>query len=94
MAKRAEAIYEARIRTLVEKEHFGKVISIDVNSGDYEIAEGQDDQLGAIDASHRSRRPRCSLVPMARARWGFVVPAARDAGMRASGGYRLALEAA
>ncbi len=38
VAERAKAIYEARIRPLVEREHFVKVVSIDVNGGDYEVA--------------------------------------------------------
>ena len=47
-AERATQIYEERIRPLVEKEHFGKVISIDADSGDYEIANGHDDEVPAL----------------------------------------------
>ena len=57
MAARAEAIYEARIRPLVEAEHFGKVVSIDVESGDYEVAADRDDRWPAL-ARLRARHAR------------------------------------
>ena len=37
IARRGQAIYESRIRALVEAEHAGKFLVLDVNSGDYEI---------------------------------------------------------
>ena len=40
IARRGEEIYAARLRDVLEKEHHGKVVIIDVESGDYEI--GQD----------------------------------------------------
>ena len=59
VAERAKAIYESRIRPLVEGEHFGKVVSIDVESGDYEVAADRDDRWPAL-ARLRGRhgRPR------------------------------------
>ena len=48
-ASLASRIYEERIRPLVEEEHFGKVVSIDVNSGDYEIARDRQDRWPALD---------------------------------------------
>ena len=47
-AERATQIYEDRIRPLVEKDHFGKALSIDVNSGDYEIAADNADEANAF----------------------------------------------
>lgn len=37
IARRGQEIYESRIRALVEAEHKGKFLVLDVNSGDYEI---------------------------------------------------------
>ena len=50
---RGEQIYEEQIRHLVEPRENGKFIAIDVESGDYEVAEEE------LDASHRlkARRP-------------------------------------
>ena len=48
VAERAKAIYEGRIRPLVEAEHFGKVVSIDVESGDYEVAADPTDEVDAL----------------------------------------------
>ncbi len=38
-ARLGEAIYEQDIKTQVEADHHGKVIAIDVDSGDYAIAD-------------------------------------------------------
>ena len=48
VAERAKAIYESRIRPLVEEAHFGKVVSIDVESGDYEVARDDADEIPAL----------------------------------------------
>ncbi len=53
VAERAKAIYEAHIRPRVEGEHFGKVLSIDVESGDYEIAADRDDRWPALERLRR-----------------------------------------
>lgn len=37
IARRGQAIYESRIRALVEAEHKGEFLVLDVDSGDYEI---------------------------------------------------------
>jgi hypothetical protein len=40
ITKRAEELYENKIRLLVEKtENIGKIISINVDTGEYEIAD-------------------------------------------------------
>lgn len=59
-ATRATRIYEERIRPLVEKEHFGKVISIDAESGDYEIErEGEDwfESVRRLRERHSAPKP-------------------------------------
>ncbi len=48
VADRATRIYEERIRPLVEGEHFGRVVSIEANSGDYEIALSNADEVPAL----------------------------------------------
>lgn len=35
--ERGKAVYESRIKSLVEPEHIGKYIAINVETGDYEI---------------------------------------------------------
>jgi hypothetical protein len=37
IGERGQAMYESRIRALVERDHFGKYLVIDVETGDYEI---------------------------------------------------------
>lgn len=37
IVRRGEAIYESRIRPLVETEHFGRYLVIDIETGEYEI---------------------------------------------------------
>ena len=59
VAEQGKAIYEARIRHLVEGEHFGKVVSIDVDSGDYEVAADRDDRWPALERLRgRHERPQ------------------------------------
>lgn len=48
VADKATRIYEERIRPLVEQEHFGKALSIEAESGDYEIAQDNADEVGAL----------------------------------------------
>ena len=50
---RAKRIYEEQIKDLVEPEHNGKFIVIDIETGDYEIDE---DDLSAEDRLEK-RRP-------------------------------------
>jgi hypothetical protein len=38
-AKRGHEIYENRIRSLVAVEHDGKIVAIDIETGEFEIAE-------------------------------------------------------
>src|SRR2546423_5103729 len=45
-AKRGTALYEQQVRKLVEKDHNGKIVAIDVDSGEFEVA---DDTLSAAD---------------------------------------------
>ena len=48
IARRAEELYEREIRAKVEDANIGRVIVIDVESGDYEIAADH------LTASHRA----------------------------------------
>jgi len=60
IAERGRAIYETRIRQLVEREHVGKYLVIDVDSGDYEI------DANHLAASNRAaaRHPNAPLYAM------------------------------
>jgi hypothetical protein len=54
IGRRGQEIYEQRLRALVETEdNVGKIISIDVESGDYEIA----DDLLSAGRRLQQRRP-------------------------------------
>lgn len=53
VARRAKEIYEREIRVGVEPEHAGRYLAVDVESGDYEIA---DEALAATRAL-RGRKP-------------------------------------
>ncbi len=40
IGRRGQEIYESRLRALLEtEENIGKIVSIDIDSGDYEIAD-------------------------------------------------------
>ena len=52
IGERGKAIYESRIRTLVEREHFGKYLVIDIETGEYEIDED------LLSASHGAAAKR------------------------------------
>ena len=45
-ARRGSEIYEHRIRPVVESENKGRIVAIDIDTGDYEVA---DDVLRATD---------------------------------------------
>jgi len=62
IARRAKDLYERRVRRKVEAEgaNEGRFLAIDVESGDYEIA---DDALGA-SAGLRRRRPDATVYLM------------------------------
>lgn len=52
-AEMAEKIYTSTIKPKVDPTHFGRVVAIDVDSGDYEIA----DDSREASMSLRARRP-------------------------------------
>jgi hypothetical protein len=61
MGRMGRELYEARIRKLVEtEENLGKIISIDVETGDYEIG---DSALSSSDAI-LERKPDAQLYGM------------------------------
>ena len=45
-ARRGEAIYEERVKPQVEKGNLGRIVAIDVHTGDFEVG---DDTLAASD---------------------------------------------
>lgn len=58
IGRRGQKIYEERLRPLVEtQENIGKIISIDIESGDYEI----DNDLIKAGDRLRSRHPNAVL---------------------------------
>lgn len=58
IGRRGQEIYESRLRTLLEtQENIGKIVSIDVDSGDYEIA----DDLLAAGRRLQQRRPDAQM---------------------------------
>ncbi|OUC13995.1 MAG: hypothetical protein B0A82_14520 [Alkalinema sp. CACIAM 70d] len=46
VARRGKALYEAQVRSQVEPEFIGKVVAIDINSGEFAIGENS---LNAAD---------------------------------------------
>lgn len=46
-AQRGQAIYEQRVRPLVEADHRGDIVAIDIETGDYELADT------TLDAANR-----------------------------------------
>ena len=58
IGERGQAIYESRLRILLETdENIGKIVSIDVNTGDYEIA----DELVAAGRHLQQRHPNALM---------------------------------
>ena len=45
-ARRGQAIYEQRVRSQVEKGNIGRIVAIDIETGEFEVA---DDPLAASD---------------------------------------------
>jgi len=46
-ARRGDRLYETQIRPIVESENHGRIVAIDIETGDYELA---DDILSATNA--------------------------------------------
>ena len=68
--------YEKDIRPLVEEEHNGKLLVLDVETGDYEIDR---EAIGAFDRL-KARRPNC--VP-------FIVRVGHRAAYRLGGRFKV-----
>lgn len=45
-AKRGNEIYESQVRSQVEKDNYGKIVAIDIETGAFEVAE---DTIAATD---------------------------------------------
>lgn len=56
-ARRGTALYEQRVRSQVEADNHGRIVALDVDSGDFEVAED------TITASQRllDRRPDAQI---------------------------------
>ena len=52
ITKRGKAIYETQLKTLLEPEHIGKFLVIDVETGEYEI--GENDLAVSQSAYHKN----------------------------------------
>jgi hypothetical protein len=55
--RRGQVLYEQNIRDHVEAEHRGKMLVVDIDTGDYEI---DSDAIAALDRA-KSRHPDASL---------------------------------
>ena len=60
IVERGQAIYESRIRPLVERDHFGEYLVIDVETGAYEI---DSDHLAASNRA-AAKHPNALLFAM------------------------------
>lgn len=56
-SRRGKALYEGRIKPLVEAGNKGKIVAIDIDSGDYAVA---DSTMAASDAL-RARQPDAQI---------------------------------
>lgn len=56
VGERGRAIYREKVRPLVYPQETGKVVAIDVRTGDYEISADQWDEVAAMDRL-KERRP-------------------------------------
>jgi hypothetical protein len=54
IASRGQAIYDEKIRHLVEPAEKGKLVVIDVDSGDYEVDSNHAAAVGRLNARHPS----------------------------------------
>lgn len=61
-ARRGEEWYEKHIRPLVEKDHYGRIVAIDINTGAYELGDTMTDAGEALYA----RQPDAQI-------WGIRV---------------------
>ena len=52
IGSRGRAIYRKKIRHLVEPHEHGRIVVIDVNSGDYEVADRDADATARLVARH------------------------------------------
>jgi hypothetical protein len=76
-ARRGTAIYDERVRPLVEPDNQGQIVAIDVDTGDFEVAED------TITASDRllARRPDAQIWIVRIGHRGVHRFGARDKGM-------------
>lgn len=58
IGKRGEAIYNLTLRTLLEPEHHGQFVAIDIETSDYEVADEAHDASNQL----RSRHPDAQIL--------------------------------
>jgi len=54
VARRGLEIYEGKLKTLLEPEHFGEVVAIHVDSSDYAVAPSSPEAMRAMRRVHPS----------------------------------------
>ena len=52
LAEQGRAIYEARLKSLLEPEHSGEAVAVHVDTGDYAVAKSHSDAARALLARH------------------------------------------
>lgn len=57
IARRGQALYDERVRPQIEADHRGKVVVIDIETGDYEV---DDDHMEAAERA-LAKRPEAAL---------------------------------
>jgi len=55
LVRRAEQIYEQRLRTELEKAHHGEFVAIEPDSGDHFVGRTLEDAIGAARRAHPQR---------------------------------------
>jgi hypothetical protein len=55
LSKRGLAIYEEKLKTILEPEYNGQVVAIHVDSGDYVVAKNSPDAMRAMHSRYPDR---------------------------------------
>ena len=53
--RRAEEVYESRLRTILEPDHVDQFVAIEPDSGDYFLGQTLSEAMGAARRSHPDR---------------------------------------
>ena len=63
VARRGQELYESRIRPQVEAGNLGRFLTVDVETGEYELADDEDGVMAASDRLH-ARHPDAHLFTL------------------------------